>query len=62
MRWYISNTCQVLDGKGNTTYHKIEPRTRKTDGFFALIHALSKDSELQDPGDFNILSFGVYTY
>ncbi len=62
MRWYINNTCVVLDPKGNTTYHKIEPRTRKTDGFFALIHALSKDSELQDPGDFNILSFGVYTY
>lgn len=62
MRWYVSNTCQVLDGKGNTTYHKIEPRTRKTDGFFALIHALSKDSELKDPGDFKFLSLGVYTY
>jgi phage terminase large subunit-like protein len=62
MRWYVNNTCQVLDAKGNTTYHKIEPRTRKTDGFFALVHALSKDSELQDPGDFNVLSLGVYTY
>jgi len=62
MRWYVNNTCQVLDAKGNITYHKIEPRTRKTDGFFALIHALSKDSELQDPGDFNVLSLGVYTY
>lgn len=62
MRWYVNNTCVVLDPKGNTTYHKIEPRTRKTDGFFALIHALSKDSELQDPGDFNVLSLGVYTY
>ena len=36
------------DAKGNTTYKKIEPRTRKTDGFFALVHALSKDSELQE--------------
>jgi hypothetical protein len=51
----------VLDPKGNTTYHKIEPRTRKTDGFFALIHALSKDHELQDStGEF--ISLGVYTY
>jgi len=61
MRWYVNNTCQVLDGKGNITYHKIEPRTRKTDGFFALIHALSKDHELQDStGEF--ISLGVYTY
>lgn len=61
MRWYTNNVCIVLDGKGNTTYHKIEPRTRKTDGFFALIHALSKDHELQDStGEF--ISLGVYTY
>lgn len=61
MRWYVNNTCVVLDAKGNTTYHKIEPRTRKTDGFFALIHALSKDSELQEAND-DFLSLGVYTY
>lgn len=46
MRWYINNTYQQLDGKGNVTYLKIEPKTRKTDGFFAFIHALSKDDEL----------------
>ena len=61
MRWYVNNTCVVLDPKGNTTYHKIEPRTRKTDGFFALVHALSKDSELQEAND-DFLSLGVYTY
>jgi phage terminase large subunit-like protein len=61
MRWYVNNTCVVLDAKGNTTYHKIEPRTRKTDGFFALVHALSKDSELQEAND-DFLSLGVYTY
>lgn len=46
MRWYINNTYQKIDAKGNTTYLKIEPKTRKTDGFFALIHALTKDNEL----------------
>jgi phage terminase large subunit-like protein len=46
MRWYINNTYQEKDKKGNTSYYKIEPKTRKTDGFFGLIHALVLDSEL----------------
>lgn len=61
MRWYVNNTCQEMDPKGNTTYLKIEPKTRKTDGFFALIHALTKDSELEEPMT-DVLSFDVYTY
>lgn len=61
MRWYINNTYQEVDAKGNTTYKKIEPKTRKTDGFFGLIHALTKDSELVEiQGD--ILTYDVYTY
>lgn len=61
MRWYVNNCYQDLDAKGNTTYKKIEPKTRKTDGFFALVHALSKDSELAEAdGDF--ATFDVYTY
>ena len=50
MRWYINNTYVKLDPKGNTTYMKIEPMTRKTDGFFGLIHAITKDNELIDNG------------
>ncbi len=61
MRWYTNNTCQEMDGKGNITYLKIEPKTRKTDGFFALIHALSKDGELPEPLE-SVASFDVYTY
>ena len=61
MRWYINNTYQQLDAKGNVTYLKIEPKTRKTDGFFALIHAMSKDSELVDVND-DFMSYDVYTY
>ena len=61
MRWYINNTYQELDGKGNTTYKKIEPKTRKTDGFFALIHALTKDNELKDyNGTFRKLDVRTY--
>lgn len=61
MRWYINNTYQEVDKKGNTTYYKIEPKTRKTDGFFGFIHALSLDSELIEvQGD--ILILDVYTY
>jgi len=48
MRWYTNNTYVKRDGKGNITYEKIEPRLRKTDGFFAFIHALQFDSELKD--------------
>lgn len=60
MRWYINNTYQELDKKGNITYKKIEPKTRKTDGFFALIHALSKDEELKEQTEF--MSLDVHTY
>ena len=54
MRWYVNNTCQEIDKKGNIAYYKIEPKTRKTDGFFALLHALSKDAELEEPQE-NVL-------
>ena len=61
MRWYINNTYTGVDAKGNTTYLKIEPKTRKTDGFFGLIHALSLDSELIEVQN-DIRIFDVYTY
>lgn len=61
MRWYVNNTYQELDAKGNTTYKKVEPKTRKTDGFFALIHALSKDGELPEARDY-VPMLDVYTY
>ena len=46
MRWYTNNVYVDADGKGNKTYMKIEPRLRKTDGFFAFMHAMSKDEEI----------------
>ncbi|ARK23580.1 hypothetical protein SporoP37_01965 [Sporosarcina sp. P37] len=48
MRWYTNNTYVKYDGKGNITYEKIEPKTRKTDGFAAFLHALQFDAQLQE--------------
>lgn len=61
MRWYINNTCQEMDKKGNVTYKKIEPKTRKTDGFFGFIHALVLDSELVEiVEDFGTMEVRTY--
>lgn len=60
MRWYINNTAKQVDNKGNTTYVKIEPLTRKTDGFFCLIHALTKDNELEENAEF--MDIGIINY
>lgn len=46
MRWYTNNVYIKRDAKQNITYEKIEPRLRKTDGFFALLHALQFEEEL----------------
>ena len=39
MRWYVNNACRVIDKNGNTLFEKIEPKTRKTDGFMAFVAA-----------------------
>lgn len=46
MRWYTNNTYVDMDKKGNKSYKKIEPKLRKTDGFMALVAALSIESEI----------------
>lgn len=48
MRWYIGNVYTDRDKKENITYKKIEPQVRKTDGFFALLHALTGEEKLAD--------------
>lgn len=47
MRWYTNNVYVDKDSKGNISYEKIEPYLRKTDGFMALIHALTLDGMLK---------------
>ncbi len=46
MRWYTNNTYVDIDKKGNKSYKKIEPKLRKTDGFMALVAAMSIESEI----------------
>lgn len=46
MRWYCNNVYVDTDKKGNKSYLKIEPIKRKTDGFFAFLHAMSIEEEL----------------
>lgn len=60
MRWYTNNVFVETDKKGNKSFKKIEPKLRKTDGFFAFLHALSKDSEL--PEAKKAVFFDCYSY
>lgn len=50
LRWATNNTKKVRmkteNASGNYKYEKIEPRSRKTDPFMALVHAAVKDDEL----------------
>ena len=46
MRWYCNNVYVETAKNGNKTYLKIEEKKRKTDGFYAFIHAMSAESEL----------------
>lgn len=66
MNWYTNNTFKKKDLKGNIEYLKIEPKTRKTDGFHALLHAMTHEHTLQDYNSSyknNIIdNLGVYTY
>lgn len=60
MRWYTNNVYVETDGKGNKSYQKIEPLYRKTDGFFAFLHAMSVESKLNTND--NIEFFDIFTF
>ena len=66
MNWYTNNTGVKITHKGNTEYIKLEPRLRKTDGFFALVHALSGYDELEnileEDTEAQIFEFKTYSY
>lgn len=48
MRWYTRNTKGVVDGKGNISYEKIEPKSRKTDGFMAFVAAMCVEEKIKE--------------
>ena len=53
MRWFTRNTkiTPVVNGNGNYKYDKIEPRSRKTDGFMALVAAFCIEDAIPDYGE-----------
>lgn len=62
MRWYTNNSCMITSKAGNITYGKIEPKSRKTDGFKAFIAAMCSSDDLEDSGISVNIDLGVYTY
>lgn len=49
MRWYTNNTKKVKSKKyGNYEYQKIEAKSRKTDGFFAFVAAMTEHEKLPE--------------
>jgi phage terminase large subunit-like protein len=63
MRWYTNNACKCPEKYDNMTYGKIEPKSRKTDGFMAMVAAFSAGGmELEDSGEEIDFDVGVYTY
>ena len=63
MRWYCNNSCMITSQAGNITYGKIEPKSRKTDGFKAFVAAMCGSVDLEDNGEtFDFTDYGVRTY
>lgn len=52
MRWYTNNTKLEPAPNNNFKYGKIEPKSRKTDGFMAFVAAATLEEELPDYQEF----------
>lgn len=48
MRWYTNNTKLVPAANNNFKYEKIEGKSRKTDGFMALVHAFTVEDAIPE--------------
>lgn len=55
MRWYTRNTKLEPAPNNNFKYGKIEPKSRKTDGFMAFVNAVILEEELPESFEFNIM-------
>lgn len=51
MRWFTNNTKLEPAANNNYKYGKIEPKSRKTDGFMAFVHSMTIEEEI--PEDFS---------
>ena len=55
MRWFTNNTKLEPAPNNNFKYSKIEPKSRKTDGFMAFVAAVTLEEEIPDEADFAFL-------
>ena len=56
MRWYTRNTKKVISKKyGNYEYGKIEEKSRKTDGFFAFVAAMTEHEMIPETSTGGVL-------
>lgn len=55
MRWYTNNTKLVYAENSNYKYGKIEPKSRKTDGFSAFVSAMTAEDAIPDYGEIEFL-------
>lgn len=62
MRWYVGNVYKEERANGNVEYLKIDKEKRKTDGFFAFLHALVLDDQLHESEPFDPAMFSVTTF
>lgn len=66
MRWFANNSKVDMTNSGNMTYQKIEPKSRKTDGFKAFAAAVCTATEAGLNGgetfDFASEMFNCYGY
>ena len=52
MRWFTRNTKLEPAPNNNFKYGKIEPKSRKTDGFMAFVASVTLEEELPETSDF----------
>ena len=57
MRWFTNNTKLTDKSLGNYVYDKIEPKSRKTDGFMAFVHAMIAAQDTLEDEDNSELFF-----
>jgi len=55
MRWYTRNAKLEPAPNNNFKYGKIEPKSRKTDGFMAFVASVTLEEELPETADFGFL-------
>ena len=56
MRWFTRNTKVEPAPNNNFRYGKIEPKSRKTDGFMAFVNAVILEDELPETFDFQYMN------